>query len=206
MMKYYLLFIMAWAGCNFSFGAYNDLIVRGPVVVGNIPVIDKGRVLVDSGVAATSLTNLVSVDTGYVVVSDSEFDWMNGVYDYLGKAGVYNLLTYSNKVSAAVLEASSSGIWTVYKSTAVRPAVAYAISPTNSVIGIYTAVGGVAVNDPSVRFFAVTGANVLMKYYPPGSDSGVAVARFVALENGLALEVWSATQNLWVRQTEWTED
>jgi hypothetical protein len=30
-------------------------------------------------------------------------------------------------------------------------------------------------------------------------------ARFVVLEDGLALEVWSATDSSWVRQTEWVE-
>lgn len=31
-------------------------------------------------------------------------------------------------------------------------------------------------------------------------------ARFVELDNGVALEVWSESTSSWVRQTEWTED
>ena len=33
-----------------------------------------------------------------------------------------------------------------------------------------------------------------------------AVARWVALPNGLALEVWSENQQQWLRQAEYTED
>ena len=51
------------------------------------------------------------------------------------------------------------------------------------------------------------------KYTPPDT-SGIhpvyhttdAVDRWIALPSGLALEVWSVTQQQWVRQVEYTED
>ena len=36
--------------------------------------------------------------------------------------------------------------------------------------------------------------------------TGVAVAQFRTLTNGIALYVWSATGSVWVVQSEWTED
>ncbi len=155
------------------------------------------------------------ITKSYVVVSGT--DASDGTYQY----GEMNESrpAYGGNGDPVFL----SGVWTLYTDGCTNPATSY-LPPydgwmhngTNVDVTVEWFSGQdaaetaarvaadalkVNITDGVATNLTVASTNTLIH-----GATGIPVAKFVTLTNGLELWVWKASTTVWVRQTEWTED